>query len=80
MRERRQARHRRPDPPSRWEVYWESSDGALSSCLRMLSYCAAEVKHGELILHATRFGLFCAMAWSLNSMILSVLRLCAGDV
>jgi len=31
--------------------------------------------HGELFLHATRFGLFCAMAWSMNSILFSLMRL-----
>jgi len=34
-----------------------------------------EIRQGDFILHATRFGLFCAMAWSMNSIIFSLLRL-----
>eukprot|EP00927_Polykrikos_kofoidii_P024532 TRINITY_DN22294_c2_g1_i1.p1 TRINITY_DN22294_c2_g1~~TRINITY_DN22294_c2_g1_i1.p1 ORF type:complete len:472 (+),score=69.34 TRINITY_DN22294_c2_g1_i1:146-1417(+) len=30
---------------------------------------------GDFVLHATRFGLFCAMAWSINSIIISLMRL-----
>jgi hypothetical protein len=34
-----------------------------------------EIFHGDFLLHATRFGLLCAMAWSLSSIVFSLTRL-----
>lgn len=41
---------------------------------------AWEVRQGEFMLHVMRFGLFLAMAWSMNSIIFSVVRLYNGEI
>lgn len=80
MRERRLGRQRRHGSDvSRWDFYGDFGDAWWSRSLGVVSAFVSELKHGELILHATRFGLFCAMAWSMNSIILSILRLYTGE-
>lgn len=80
VRERRLGRQRRHgSDASRWELYGDFGDAWWSRTLGVCSTLILEVKHGELILHATRFGLFCAMAWSMNSIILSIMRLYTGE-
>merc|ERR1711941_204143 len=42
---------------------------------RLKAVFRAELSQGTIYLHPMRFGLFCAMAWSMSSIILSVIRL-----
>eukprot|EP00929_Paragymnodinium_shiwhaense_P108051 TRINITY_DN74384_c0_g1_i1.p1 TRINITY_DN74384_c0_g1~~TRINITY_DN74384_c0_g1_i1.p1 ORF type:complete len:1120 (+),score=275.72 TRINITY_DN74384_c0_g1_i1:143-3502(+) len=60
------------DSVSAWVPFLNPNGQAL---LRNFAY---ELRNGDAPLHLTRFGLFCAMAWSMNSIIFSVSRIFGG--
>jgi len=74
VRERKHGRKRRPG-----DVGYErrgprpsATQTDTSSWYKVVSSCWGR---DTIFIHAVRFGLFCAMAWSMNSIIFSVLRL-----
>jgi len=78
VRERRQGRRQRSD------VFWGRSlsrsgarhaEGIWRRPKAIVVGVMDELRQADFILHATRFGLFCAMAWSLNSFFCSVIHL-----
>mmetsp|Transcript_112123 Transcript_112123/g.289717 ORF Transcript_112123/g.289717 Transcript_112123/m.289717 type:complete len:208 (+) Transcript_112123:114-737(+) len=71
VRERKHGRKRRDGEvgPNRRSM---RSNGSSEPWYRAV---VASLGQDNIIIHAVRFGLFCAMAWSMNSIIFSVLRL-----
>lgn len=77
VRERRSTRRTKREPFSFQSLVYgaegDRDESAYSSdrVKVLLADCLAEFKRAKLYLHAMRFGLFCAMAWSMNSIIFS---------
>jgi len=77
VRERRNGRHRRNGALVTQAVCTErQAKGTwVSAAKGVLSSCSEQVQQGNCLLQVMRFGLFCAMAWSVNSIIFSLTRL-----
>jgi len=85
VRERRMNRTKRRDylvdalngPKEVWELLRAGSWPA--KAIDALYNLILDLHHGGFFLHAARFGLFCAMAWSMNSIIFSMLHIYKGE-
>jgi len=53
--------------------------GRLLRARRIALEYVQDLVEDDFLVHALRIGLFCAMAWSLNSIIFSIMKICRGE-